>query len=391
MTVALQPRIVEIDVHEDARWAEFVARHPEGLIYHHPSWLAAIAREYGQNCRGLACEDSKGNLRAILPLFYAPGLPFKLGRSATTSRFLSLPRTPVAGPLALDDESLMLVLHEAVKWVCTRPGVQLEIKSHRADLCSFVPELSCVPWHSSYVQELPAQLEDCGWQEFCEHLRLPRECGPCDECKRLRFGNAKRQHRVKWAVNKAVKLGLQVREVERVSEVEQWYQLYLDAMRHHAFPPRSKRFFLDLWSNLRSLGQMKLLVAERNENGTKRIVAGSIFLLFGQTVFYAFTGCAHEDFHLHPHDIIQLESIRSSCKNGYRWYDFGEANDEDSLTQFKGKWGTEAKPLYRYHYPARQIGHDSKPSKLVTFVRRSWRSLPLGWTAMLGNQIHRYL
>ena len=391
MSVAIELRTVEIDVHGDARWREFVAHHAEGLIYHHPNWLAAIAREYGQKCRGLACEDSEGNVRAILPLLYTPGFPFKLGRSATASRFSSLPRTPVAGPLALDEESLMLVLQQAVRLVRAQPGLHLEIKSHRGDLRRFAPELTCVPWHSSYVQELPAQLEDCGWEEFCEDLRLPRECGPCDECKRLRFGNAKRQHRVHWAVNKAVKLGLQVREAGSVAEVEQWYGLYLDAMRHHAFPPRPKRFFLDLWSNLRPLGQMKLLVAERNENGTKRIVAGSIFLYFGQTVLYAFTGCAHADFHLHPHDIIQMASIRSSCKSGYRWYDFGEANDEDGLAQFKGKWGTEAKPLYRYYYPACPSGHDSNPSKLLAVARRSWRFLPLRWTAVLGNQIHRYI
>lgn len=391
MTVALQIRAVEIDVSTDPRWAEFVTHHPNGLIYHHPNWLAALAREYGQRCRGLACEDSEGNLRAILPLFYTPGLPFKLGRSVSASRFSSLPRTPVAGPLALDDESLMLVLQQAVKLVRGRPGMHLEIKSYRGDLCRFVPELSCVLRRSSYVQELPAQFEDRGWEEFCEDLRLPRECGPCDECKRLRFGNAKRQHRVNWAVNKAVKLGLQVREAESAPEVELWYRLYLDAMRHHAFPPRSKRFFLDLWSSLRPLGQMKLLVAERDEKGTKRIVAGSIFLLFGQTVFYAFTGCVHADFHLHPHDLIQMESIRSSCKNGYRWYDFGEATDEEGLAQFKGKWGTEAKPLYLYSYPARPSWHDSNPSRIVAVARRSWRSLPLSWTAALGKQIHRYL
>jgi hypothetical protein len=391
MTVALQPRAVEIDVHADPRWAEFVARHPEGLIYHHPSWLAVVAREYGQKCRGLACEDCEGKLRAILPLFYTPGLPFKLGRSASSSRFSSLPRTPVGGPLALDDESLTLVLQQAVTLVRAQPRMQLEIKSYRGDLCHFLPELSCVPWRSSYVQELPAQFEDCGWEEFCEDLRLPRECGPCDECKRLRFGNAKRQHRVNWAVNKAVKLGLQVREAKSISEVEQWYQLYLDAMRHHAFPPRPKRFFLDLWLSLRPVGQMKLLVAEREESGTKRIVAGSIFLFFGQTVFYAFTGCARADFHLHPHDLIQMESIRRSCKCGYRWYDFGEATEEEGLAQFKGKWGTQSKPLYLYYYPARPSGNDSKASKLVALARRSWRSLPLNWTAALGEQIHRYL
>src|SRR4029077_19015322 len=94
-----------------------------------------------------------------------------------------------------------------------------------------------------------------------------------------------------------------------------------------SFPPRPERFFVDLWSTLHPQGQMKLLVAELVESGRSRMVAGSIFLRFGQTVFYAFTGCAHRDFHLHPHDIVQLESIRDSCKSGYRWYDFGEATN----------------------------------------------------------------
>jgi hypothetical protein len=86
-----------------------------------------------------------------------------------------------------------------------------------------------------------------------------------------------------------------------------------------------------------------------------------------------------------------MESIRSSCKSGYRCYDFGEATGEEGLVQFKGKWGTEAKPLYLYYYPARPGGNDSKASKLVAVARRSWRSLPLSWTAALGEQIHRYL
>jgi lipid II:glycine glycyltransferase (peptidoglycan interpeptide bridge formation enzyme) len=54
------------------------------------------------------------------------------------------------------------------------------------------------------------------------------------------------------------------------------------------------------------------------------MVAGSILLKFGQTAFYAFTVCAPRDFRLHPHDIIQIESIRAACQGGFRWYDFGE-------------------------------------------------------------------
>ena len=75
-------------------------------------------------------------------------------------------------------------------------------------------------------------------------------------------------------------------------------------------------------------GQMRLLIAEQNKDGQKRLVAGSLLLQFGQTVFYAFTGCAPDDFCLHPHDILQIEAIRGACKNGFRWYDFGEVTED---------------------------------------------------------------
>jgi lipid II:glycine glycyltransferase (peptidoglycan interpeptide bridge formation enzyme) len=89
---------------------------------------------------------------------------------------------------------------------------------------------------------------------------------------------------------------------------------------------------------------MRLLVAERKNDKQRRLIAGSIFLKFGQTVFYAFTGCAPQDLRLHPHDIIQIDSIRDACKDGFRWYDFGEVSeDNESLAQFKGKWGRGAK------------------------------------------------
>ncbi len=393
MSSASKLRAVEINFQEDPRWDEFVSLHTDALIYHHSSWLAALEREYGQRCRCLACEDSSGRLCAILPLLYTKGLPFKVGRSASGYRLTSLPRTPVAGPLALDDEAMTAVLRHAIELARTEPRLRLEIKTREQGLSNLVPELSCVPRWLAYVKELPPHSSGSPWEEFCENLRLPLECGPCNECSRLRFGNAKSQHRVNWAVNKAVRLGLQVREAETEAEVGEWYVLYLDAMRHHAFPPRPYRFFVNLWSTLRPLGQMKLLLAELTDKSSrKRIVAGSILLRFGQTVSYAFTGCLHQDFYLHPHDIIQLESIRDSCKNGFRWYDFGEVRDDhESLAQFKGKWGTESKRLYHYYYPAPVDGLESKPSQFVSLARRSWRSLPLSLTAILGDQIHRYM
>jgi hypothetical protein len=195
---------------------------------------------------------------------------------------------------------------------------------------------------------------------------------------------------VNWAVGKAIKLGLSVREAETKEDLERWYKLYLLTMRHNAIPPRPRRFFQHLWSSLQPAGRMRLLVAEQDRSGMKRMIAGSILLEFGQTAFYAFTGCAPEDFRWHPHDILQIEAIRGACRRGFRWYDFGEvAEEHETLTQFKTKWGGNPQPLYRYYFPAPAGKKADGISQLAAVGRRIWRHLPTNATSVLGDFIYR--
>jgi Acetyltransferase (GNAT) domain len=383
-------RVVEVDFRTDPRWDTFICSHPDALIYHHPGWLSALENEYGQRCVSLACVDERDCICAILPLFYTKGLPLRLGRTAAGRRLSGLPRTPVAGPLALNQEAAAAIVEYAINMVRSQPGVQLEIKSQVPNLSQVVETLRCIPWRSTYVEELPSQIECGEWKDFSEDIRLPRTCASCQGCSRLRFGNARRQHRVAWGVKKAIKLGLTVRDADKEDDLARWYELYLLSMRHNAVPPRSYRFFLSLWSSLHRIGKMRLLLAEVPKSGQNKMIAGSILLQFGQTVFYAFTGCAPEDFSLHPHDILQIEAIRGACRNGFRWYDFGEVTeDHESLAQFKTKWGGEPRPLYRYYYPAEIDQTSDGPGRFAASARRIWRSLPLQATAVLGDLIYR--
>lgn len=391
---ALLPRrealsIFEMDIRSDPRWEQFVSAHPDALIYHHPGWLSELESEYGQKCVSLACTDEFGRLYAVLPLFYTKGLPLKFGGIATGRRLSSLPRTPIAGPLALNHKAAVAIVEYAVEMARSQSGVQLEIKSQIPDLHESVEGLVCIPWRPTFVEELPTAVEGKDWEDFWENLRLPRGCVSCEGCRRLRFGNAKRQHRINWAVNKARKLGLEVREADAEQDLADWYQLYLLTMRHNAVPPRSYRLFQRLWSSLRPTGQMRLLLAEHDRRGRKQIVAGSVLLHFGQTTFYAFTGCAPEDWGLHPHDLLQMACIRDSCRSGFRWYDFGEvAEEHEALAQFKTKWGGEPKPLYRYYSPAPREGASAGSGKFAQTARTIWRHLPAKATAVLGDLIY---
>src|SRR5215207_8308759 len=114
-------QIVEIDFKSDTRWDRFVADHPDGLVYHHSRWLSALEREYGQTPLALAYEDAHRQLRGVLPLMYTKGLPLGLGGAAAARRLSSLPRTPVAGPLTLDESTTAALLEGALARVYESP------------------------------------------------------------------------------------------------------------------------------------------------------------------------------------------------------------------------------------------------------------------------------
>ena len=113
-------RVVEVDPRTDPRYEAFVVNHPRALIYHHPAWLEVLARENFVRPICLACEDG-GRLTGILPLFATRGLPF--GRQLTGRRLSSLPRTPVAGPLALNAGAAAALLRDAKNRAAERPAV----------------------------------------------------------------------------------------------------------------------------------------------------------------------------------------------------------------------------------------------------------------------------
>ena len=363
-------RVVETKPQSDSRWESFVAQHPNGSIYHHPAWLESLEREYGQKGVYLICEDATGNVLAVLPMLRTRGLPFSLGRPLTGRRLSSLPRTPIAGPLSIDPRASAALLLHAMEQVSTDSGLLLQIKAQGADLDGMIPEISCVPWRLSYVLPLPANAS-------------------------FRINNSHSRASIKWAINKAKRLGVTVRPAEREDDLSAWYRLYLETMRQNALPPRPYRFFVALWELLKPRGMMQLLIAEQDAVGRPRMIAGSIFLRFGQTVSYAFSGSRVKDLSLRPNDVIQWQAINEACAAGYRFFDFGEVPDGHSdLAKFKTKWGSVPVRLYRYYYPAcKDVDNGNGESQGYKESLRSaiWRRLPLPTVAWLGDRIYRYL
>jgi hypothetical protein len=359
-------RVIEIDIHTDRRYEEFLIRYGGSSIFHHPGWLNALEMEYGAKCLVLACENAEGNLEGVIPLMYTRGVPFSVGRHETGRRLSSLPRTPVGGPVSTSTEITAQLLRAALERSKAEPAVRLEIRTKAQLPIDLVNGLICTPWRPTYVLEIPNRRED------------------------LNFGDARNRHNIKWAVRKAIKQGLKLREAGTESDVRAWYRLYLETMRRNVVPPRPLRLFMAIWKNLAPRGLMRLRLAEQHDGCQRRLVAGSIFLSFGDTVWYAFTGMGDADLSLHSNDLILQDSISNACGTGARWFDLGEvAEEHPELARFKTKWGAQPKNQYRY-YSNEQTELDQAKSKSQTrrLFRSVWQQLPLEITARLGDLIY---
>ena len=357
-------RVIETDPRKDQRWEEFLAKHQGACIYHHPAWFEVLERTYAYRPLGLAYEQEGGGFSGVLPLYFT--------RSVLRGhRLSSLPHTPLAGPVAEDDEATAALVLAAVDHTRATRASQLQLKTLTPDLHKLVDCLTVLPWDDTYVLELP------------------------DARSSLRFGSSRNHSRIRSSINRSRRLGINVREAESKGDVWEWYHLYLETMRAHVVPPRPRRFFESLWEVLRPRGLMSLLLAERSCPSGRRLAAGSIFLRYGSTVFYAFNGRRREDLWLRGNDAIQWAAIEDAHRRGFRRFDFGEVSDSNKLlADFKRKWGSEPRRLYRYYYPfSRELerGVLAHGTRLRGTVNAAWRQLPLTATEIIGRLLYRYL
>jgi len=308
---------------------------------------------FGYQPAALGAEDADGRLIGVLPMVHKHGV-------VTGHCWSSLPHTPVAGPLAVDANTATALVGAAVERVRERRGAWLQLKPPSDQEAEPRGGVITRAWRPTYVLGLPADGQE------------------------LRFGNGRNHGRITQAVRRAARSGVVVRPAEDEGELRTWYTTYLDTMRKHSVPPLPFRFFRTAWSLLAPTGRLRLLLAEQGPKRTP--LAGSLFLMFGSTVFFAFSASQREGMPFRPNEAIHWRAINDARAEGFASYDLGEVTEDNpGLAVFKSKWGAQRRQLHRQYYPAARelAGGSSGPLRRV--ADRAWQRLPLPATAVLGD------
>jgi hypothetical protein len=270
----------------------------------------------------------------------------------------------------MDDQATATLIAAAIERAPA--GAHLELKLAAPLHDGVAVGLACEPWRLSYTLDLPARPDQ------------------------LRFGNSRNHASIMRALHKAQRHGVQVRLAESAVDLRTWYPLYVRTMRSHGVPQRPYRLFEAAWDLLRPRQMLQLLLAERLAGGRRQLLAGSLFLMFGHTVFYAFNGCESDGRPLRANDMIHWRAITDACQTGYRHYDLGEVVEtQEGLHRFKSKWGAEPRRLYRYYYPTvdsvRATAMETSHGAAGMLAKAAWRRMPWRATAMLGDWVYSYL
>jgi hypothetical protein len=148
-------------------------------------------------------------------------------------------------------------------------------------------------------------------------------------------------------------------------------------------------------------GVFRLFIAEHES----RPVAAAIFHAYRDTVDLLYNGSDEAARDLRPNFALYWHAISWAIENGFRRFDWGEAQEGGPLSRFKAQWSAEPVPEYRHDYVAAgqpaasradrlRQSHDAfdmpgERTRRQRLIAGAWEHTPLALTRAAGSLVYR--
>jgi hypothetical protein len=331
-------------------WRAFAAAH--GTFYHQPEWALCLGEIYRVQLDYYSARR-EGKLRGLLAVAEIPPL---LG----PRRFVSLPFSYAAGPLA-EDAATAAALSEAVLERARERGIRrIELKSRG---------------------EYPAP---AGFQRASRYAtyEIPTEQGESSVWQQLHSSSTQR------SIKKGLKAGVVVRRGETAEDWLVMAKLEERTAHGHGLPAPPRRFFLEGCRRLQAAGLAQVYLAFTSSGRP----AAAITIWKGpRSWIYAFGASDPALLEQRPNHVLLWTAIQDAIASERR-FDMGRAAPEqEGLVEFKRRWGGQAIPLaYDYWPTPAGLNIAARDRGSLAAVAAIWSRLPAG-IARLGSGLYRYL
>jgi hypothetical protein len=343
-----------LDPLSDARWDNFIARHPNSSVFHQKGWLETLARTY-----------------RYTPLVFTtarPGDELKNGLVVcqvaswiTGNRVVSLPFSDHCEPVANSDDDMKALICESQSALRGHGWRYLELRPIRQGFSEMARDLKFQPtgrfWR--HVMDLRPDFSD-----------LFRS-----------FHKSSIQRRVKHADASGL--------VEKCGTTPEllraFYHMLVLTRSRHNLPPAPFDWFQNL---VECQGKaLEIRVAYKDAEP----MAAILTLRFRQTAYFKYGASDARFNRFGATPWLLWRAIQAAKSSGALRFDFGRTQaDNPGLLAFKNHWVPRCEPLTYWRYPGADSEGSSGDWKVKT-AKRVFSHLPLRLLVISGKLIYRHI
>jgi len=317
--------MIELELLKDkTEWNEFVSASRYGTLFHTWEWISLLEDIYKVKKLPIGIFE-KDNLIGVFPTFIQKKVFLKLAMSP-----LHTAATPYGGPLPLRGTLPKNILEEFEEF----------LRDYATDYIEFlaVPgiEIENLLRESNYI-----------FRERMTYI-LDLTKGVDVIWKNL-------EQRCRRAIRKAKKNNVEIVEGENKKQLNEFYKMTEDTYKKWGKkPPISREYFRKVWDLFHDKKRVKFLFAKYEG----RLIAGAIFPIYRDDVYYWNGGAYREYYRVAPNNLIHWHLIEWALNNGLKKYDMVGA-DIPSIAKFKASFsGEKVRHIYAYKFksPLAKIG-----------------------------------
>jgi len=289
--------VQRVDPRNDPLWRE-LARGPGGSLFISPEWISAVSDTYGLEPQARLLVDPSGRPSG--------GVVWSDVDDLRGQRRLALPFCDRADPVVADAEAWHALSADAF-----------------ADDLPFT--LRCLDTSPAVADARFTTTNQAAWHE----TPLDR---PLDDL----FAAFRSQTRRNIAT--AERAGVEVVLSADAGAVAEYHRLHVGLRkRKYHLLAQPREFFDRIWKAFAPADAVRTALALVDG----RPVAGAMYLIWGDTVYYKFGASEAEYLHLRPNDALHWALIRWATERRLRALDWGLSElDQPGLVGYKRKWAT---------------------------------------------------
>ena len=347
-------RLYRIDPTSDARWAEFVQRHPKASVFHSVGWLKALRRTYGYQPIVFTTSSPTDELRN--------GLVFcHVNSWLTGRRLVSLPFSDHCEPLSDSAEDLNCLIRYLQDTLDRREWKYLEIRPIEWNFHEMGDGIGLLPAATYYLHTLDLR------PDLNEVFRsLDKDC-------------------VQRRIERAQRAGLVERCGRSEELLNEFYPLFVATRGRHHVPPIPYAWFRNLMDCQGQAMEIRLAYKDKTP------IAAILTLQFRNSVYYKY-GCSDEQFNrLGATPWLLWRAVVAAKSNGTSQFDMGRTEEDNvGLLMFKNHWVPQPKRLVYWNFPKVSSLQQVTGWKL-NMAKRIFSYMPVGLRTFTGRVIYRHI